>query len=282
MLLIKDLKGQMKGQMKGRNKKGRSRRFRTALVMRIGQCCLEAETDSDGRSREGAVVVAVSGEAGESRLGLDHRVVVRVGEGVYRRSDEEAFGEVVVHAHGHCAADVERLPCGLAHPCLVVHEGDVVAVGVARLDAHEGKKALHLRAEVPVEAQGDVELHGVLCGYLEIVGDGAVTCFPCLVNRPRDIRVSGSAGEAEPAADVQAPQVEEEPSELHPETQGLVVPVGGYRRDRVGGQVARLGALHHAGVVARGHREREVVAVPSPFLGHGHGACEKQRGGQHG
>ena len=115
-------------------------------------CCLEAETDSDGRCREGAVVVAVCGKTCETGLRLDHGIAVGVGEGIYRRSDEEAIREVVVHSDSHRPADVEGLSSGLAHPCLVVLEGDVVAVGISGLDAHIGEQAVHAGAEVAVKA----------------------------------------------------------------------------------------------------------------------------------
>ena len=89
-------------------------------------------------------------------------------------------------------------------------------------------------------------------------------------------------GEAESAAYVDAPQVHEEPSELDAYPQGFVVPVGGRRGDGVVAPVARLRLLHHAGVVARGHGEGEVVLIGASLLCLGRGAGQQQDGGQHG
>ena len=102
----------------------------------------ETETNFDGGSGEGTVVVAVGSQGTETGLRLHHRVAVGVGEGIHRGSDEEGLRDIVVHAHGHCSADVEGLPRGLAHPRLVVLEGDVLTVGVSGLDSHIGKESV--------------------------------------------------------------------------------------------------------------------------------------------
>ena len=159
----------------------------------------ETETDPDGGSGEGAVVVAVGCQGTEAGLRLDHRVAVGVGEGVHRGPDEEGLREVVVHSDSHSTADVEGLSCGLAHPCLVVLEGDVLTVGVSGLDSHVGQQSLHSGAEVAVEAQGDVELHGVAVDHGVVVGD--VARFPVVSDdETRHGGIPRCIGEAESAA----------------------------------------------------------------------------------
>ena len=137
----------------------------------------EAETNFDGGSGEGTVVVAVGSQGTETGLGLHHRVAVGVGEGIHRGSDEEGLRKVVVHSYSHSTADVEGLSRGLAHPRLVVLEGDVLTVGIAGLNSHVGKESVDSGAEVAVEAQGDVELHGVAVDYCLILWNRAVTQF---------------------------------------------------------------------------------------------------------